>query len=270
LGCSSSTGPSYLNEDTDEAIRDICKKEYNFDVVTNLSGNTLWVYIPLEDIIKQAKKPVKSFERFVIEQNNNAFEGGVLKTEYLIKPIPEKEKWQQVEYDKDASKKISGVYRVILRVLFSSQQPKKGAVQFIVIVTADIKNGFIMKEVFYYLDFKKMAYNFISYTEFQHRALEDVQVAPEFIGDKEGKNLKFKEVTFEEFIAGQIQNRIQLKFNKPEVPKNADIDKEVLKAVISTFRIYDFRDFTNVEVYNAATKNRVILNRTAVLMGSAD
>jgi hypothetical protein len=77
-------------------------------------------------------------------------------------------------------------------------------------------------------------------------------------------------VTFEEFIAGQIQNRIQLKFNKPEVPKNADIDKEVLKAVISTFRIYDFRDFTNVEVYNAATKNRVILNRTAVLMGSAD
>jgi len=46
----------------------------------------------------------------------------------------------------------------------------------------------------------------------------------------------------EEFIADQIQNRIKLKFQKPEVPANADIDKEVLKIVNYTLAAYQFKN----------------------------
>lgn len=265
LGCTSSTTPTYLKEDIADAIQKICKDEYKVDVRAKLVGSTLWIYLPLEDIFRRPDKPEKSYERFDIGQNRNEFKEGVLKFEYLIRPVPDKERYQQVEFDKSAAQKINHVLRVLLRVLSSSEQTKKGGPQLFCLITADIKNGFLFKEVFYYLDLKKAIYYFISFTEFQHRTVQDMELAPQIIGDKEGQNLNYKDITFEEFIAGQIQNRIQLKFQKPEVDKNADIDKEVLKIVVNTLKIYGFEDFSAVELYNLFTKNTTILNKAAVL-----
>jgi hypothetical protein len=264
LGCFS-TAPTYLKEDIDKAIQDICKNEYNIDVKVKLVGSTLWIYLPVEDMFTKADKPEKYSERFVIEDNKVGFKDGTLKAEYIIKSTPETEKTQEYKYNKVVLDKINNVWKVLRRVLFSLKRSREEhEPKFFCLVTADIKNGFETREIFYYLDLKKVSYEFISWTEYQHRVLTDSDISLEAIGDTQGEHLDYRDITLDEFVASQIQHRIKLKFQKPEVDKNADIDKEILKIIIYTVKTYNLRDFSYVELDNLLTQSRTILNRAAL------
>ena len=268
--CNSSISPSFLKEDIAQAIKDICKKEYKLDTSTKLSGSTLWVYLPLENIFTKPKEPEKYVERFLLEDTQNSLDEKILKVNYLVKPTAEKEKQQEMVLDKSVNQKIFNVLQVIRRVLFSTGNPKKDAPQFFCIVTADIINGFEIKQTFYFLDLKKLSYGFISQTEYQHRIIQDAAISAEIIGDKTGSHLNYQDITLEEFITQQIQSRIKLKFQKPEVPANVDIDKEILKIVTCTLDAYQFKDFTLVEMTNLASGKKTVLNQTAILAYSQE
>lgn len=263
-GCTSSTTPTYKKEDITTSIQDICKKEYKMDVKAHLIGNTLWVYVPVEDLIEKAKKPEKYPERFIVEETKDEFKDGTIKLEYKIKSVQEIEKTQEIGYNKKVGEQINNVWAVLRRVLLSMDYEKGGGPRIFCLITADIKNGFEIKNTFYYLDLKKASYGFISWEEYQHRTVQDMEILDEIIGDKEGKHLKIREIPMEDFIVSQIEHRIKLKFQKPEVKKNADIDKEIKKAVVNTLKIYDFRDFSTVELNNLLTNNKIILNEAAI------
>jgi hypothetical protein len=269
-GCTISTEPTYLKEDIPKAVQDICKNEYKIGVKAKLVGSTLWVYLPLEDLLIKSDKPERYIEKFAIEENKSEFKERVFSIEYQIKAIPEEEKFQEYRYNKDALDKINDIWKVLRRVLFSMERTKRSEPNFFCIVAADIKNAFEVKEIFYYLDFKKVSYGFISWNEYQHRTINETVVLPSIIGDEEGLHLEYKDINMEEFIAAQIKNRIKLKFQKPEVDKNADIDKEILKIITYTINIYGFKDFQGVESYNLLSKNRIILNSKAVLAGPTE
>ena len=268
--CTSSTSPSFLNENITAAVKDICKKEYKLDISTKLTGSTLWVYMPLEDIISKPAKPEKYIERFLLEDRKNSLNEKILKVNYLITLTAEKEKQQDMAIDKLVNEKIFNLLQVIRRVLFSTDNSKKDKPLFFCIVTADIKNGFEIKQIFYLMDLKKLSYGLISQTEYQHRIIQDTAVSVQIIGDKVGNHLDYRNITLDEFIADQIQARIKLKFQKPEVERNVDIDKEVLKIVAYTLNIYGFKDFTLVEILNQATGAKIILNQAAVLANSKE
>jgi len=263
-GCASSITPTYTKEEITTAIQDIVKSEYKLDVKAKLVGSTLWIYIPVEDLIVKSDKPEKYIERFAIEQNKSEFNDDSLKLAYLIKAVPEKEMYQEYKYNKDVLAKTNHIWTVLRRVIFSIERLKKDEPKFYYLITADIKNGFEIKELSYYLDLKKVSYEFISFGEYQHRSIQDVNIAPEIVGDKEGAHLNYKDITLEDFIIEQIKHRIKLKFQKPEVDKNVDIDKEIIKVAVYTIKTYGFRDFSEVELDNLVTQNKIILNRAAV------
>lgn len=263
-GCSSSTEPTYSKKDIEGAVRDICLKEYKLEVKTKLVGDTFWIYLPVENLIEKTDKPEKYLERFSLEYNKDVLSDNVLKVEYLVRVIPEKEKQQPYKYNKAVFEKINSVWRVIHRVIFSLDRKKEKEPRFFCLVAADIKNGFEIIEVFYYLDLKKFIYQFISLNEYQHRAVQETAISPEIIGDTQGRHLNYEDITMESFIARQIDHRIRLTFQKPEAEKNADIDKEIEKIVLQTLKIYDFRDLRNVELYNLLTNKKNILNQAAI------
>jgi len=270
-GCTSSTQPTYPKESIDQAIQDICKKEYKTDVKVKLVGSTLWIYLPIpEGIVEKSNKPEKFIERFVIEQNNNELKDEIVSVNYLIKPVPEQEKLQDMKYSKAAFDRINNVWKVLRRVIFSMEHLEQNSPKFFVTVTADTKNGFLIKEIFYYPDFKKVSYELMSWGEYQHRAIQETEVSPKIIGDTQGLNLKYSDISFEDFILQQIQHRIRLKFQKPEAEKNADIDKEILKIIRYTLKAYGFKDFSTLELNNLATVRKITLNQTAVFSGSGD
>jgi hypothetical protein len=263
-GCSSSTSPTYFKENIAKAIQDICRDEYKIEVKTKLAGRTLWIYLPIEDLLEKTDKPEKYSERFEITDNEAGFKNGSLQLKYSIKPIPEKEKLQQYKYNKAVFEKINKIWGVIRRIIFSMSHAREKEPQFFCLVTADIKNGLETRETFYYMDLKKVSYEYISRDEYQHRTVNETNISAEIIGDKEGLHLDYRDITLDDFVAAQIQHRIKLKFGKPEVDKNADIDKEILKIAVYTIKTYGLRDFTAAELNNLLTQNRIILNRAAV------
>jgi hypothetical protein len=267
FGCSSSTAPTYLREDITQAIEDTSQKEYRIEIKAKLVGDTLWIYIPAEDIftpLDKNDKPTKYLERFAIEQNIESLENGVFKLDYNIKNVPEQEKFQQIKTNEAVFKKINGVLMVLRRVLFSTERVKYAEPVFFCIVAADIKNGFEMRQLSYYLDLKKVSYGLIGVEEYQHRMIQDINIEPKAVGDKEGLYIEYKDIALGDFITAQIQQRIKLKFSKPEVDKNADIDKEIMKIVAYTIKIYGFKDFDAVELSNLLTNNKTSLNRAAI------
>jgi hypothetical protein len=266
--CNSSVAPSFLKEDITQAVQNICKKEYHLDIYPKLSGNTLWVYMPLEDIISRPEKPEKYVERFLLEDKKNYLDEKILKVNYLVRPTTEKEKQQEMILNKSVNEKIFNILQVIRRVLFSMDVSKKDTPLFFCIVTADIKNGFEIRQIFYFPDLKKLTYSFISQTEYQHRIIQDTAISAEIIGDKTGSHLNYREITLEEFITDQIRSRIKLKFQKPEVGADADIDKEVLKIITYTLDAYRFKDFTFLELTNLDTGKKILLNQAAMLANS--
>ena len=268
--CSSSVAPSFLKEDITPAVADICKKEYKLNLITKLVGQTLWVYMPLENIVTKSEKPEKYIEKFLVEDKKNSLSEGILKVSYAVKPVTEKEVKQEMALDKKVNEKIFNVLQVIRRVLFSVDNSKISNPLFFCIVTADIKNGFEIKQIFHLSDLKKLSYGFISQTEYQHRIVQDTSVSTLIINDTEGTHLDYQNITLEDFITGQIQNRIRIKFQKPEVEKNADIDKEVLKIVSYTVNTYNFRNFSLLEMDDLFNAKKTILNRAAVLYGAKD
>lgn len=268
--CSSSVTPSFLKEEITQAVNDICKKEYQLEIKTTLVGQTLWVYMPLENIVTKSEKPEKYIERFLVEDEKNSLSEGILRVNYFIKPVEEKEAQQEMALDKKVNEKIFNVLQVIRRVLFSTDHSKINNPLFFCIVTADIKNGFQIKQIFYLSDLKKLSYGFISQTEYQHRIVQDTLVSTLIIGDKLGSYLDYQNITLDDFIIGQIQNRIRIKFQKPEVEKNADIDKEVLKIIIYTAKTYNFRNFTQLEMINLLDNKKALFNRDAILGGAKD
>jgi len=268
--CTSSTAPSFSREDIPAKVKAISKKEYKLDLSARLIGSTLWVYLPLEDIISKPAQPEKYIERFLLEDQKNSLNEKILKVNYLVKPTAEKEKQQDVSIDKSVNEKIFNVLQVIRRALFSMDNSGKDQPLFFCIVTADIKNGLEIKQIFHLMDLKKLSYGLISQTEYQHRIIQDTAISAQIIGDKEGNRLDYREITLEDFIADQIQSRIKLKFQKPEVEKNTDIDKEVLKIIGYTLNAYGFKDFTLAEITNLASGAKTVLNQTAILANSKD
>jgi len=226
--------------------------------------------MPLEDIISKPEKPERYIERFLVEDKESTLSEKKLEVSYLIKPVEETVRTQEMTLDKAANERIFNVLQVVRRVLFSIDNSEKYTPLFFCIVTADIKNGFEIKQVFHLLDLKKLSYGFISQTEYQHRIVQDTEVSSEIVGDKEGAHLLYWDITLEEFIAYQIRNRIRMKFQKPEVEKNADIDKEVLKIASHTLDTYGYKDFNIVELINLETGAKTILNQAAILANSKD
>jgi len=54
VGCGdNSIKQSYREEDVASSIEELCKKEYDLDVKVDIVGNTLWAYLPVENMINK-------------------------------------------------------------------------------------------------------------------------------------------------------------------------------------------------------------------------
>ncbi|MFH0762618.1 MAG: hypothetical protein V1925_01880 [Candidatus Omnitrophota bacterium] len=265
LGCSSSIEPSFQREDIAQAICDISKEEYGIDARAKLFGHTLWVYLPVENILEKKDKPEKFIEKFEIKDSDSGLKDSSLTVKYAIKAIPEKENSQEYGYNKEVMEKINNIWKVTRRVLFSMERSDGSEPEFCVIVTADIKNGIVSKQTIYCKDLKKVSYGYISWDEYQRRSITESYLSPEAFDDKEGLFLAYKDITMEEFIPLQIAYRVKLKFQRPDTETNADIDQEVRKIAEHTLKIYNFTGFSTLELENLLSAEKIRLKREQIL-----
>jgi hypothetical protein len=256
-GCTTSTAPTYTKSSVEQSLKKILKDEYKLDIVPKLVGQTLWIYIPLEQMFEKAQKPEKYSEKFQILENDGGVRSNRLQLDYLVKAVPEKKKTQEYRISKDAVEKINNVWMALRRVIFSLDRKSRREVKFYCLVASDIKNGFEITELLYYEDLIKVSYRFISVTEYQHRVAYSTSVSFKMIGDKQGKHVNFRDITWNDFLVAQIKHRINLKFQKPEVEQSADVDKEISKIIADTLMIYGRRGIDTVELNNLYTNKKI-------------
>jgi hypothetical protein len=259
-GCTTSTIPTYSKTSIEESLKNILKDEYKLDIVPKLVGQTLWIFLPLDEIFEKAEKPEKYTERFQVVENDGSVKLNQLRIDYLVKAVPEKKKTQEYRISKPAIEKINNVWVALRRVIFSMDRKNRGEIKFYYLIAADIKNGFEITELLYYEDLIKVSYRFISVTEYQHRVSYNTVVSLKIIGDKQGKHLNFRDITWKDFLITQIKHRITLKFGKPEVEQSADIDKEISKIISDTLMIYGAKGIDRVELINLYTNKSIFLN----------
>jgi len=233
------------------------RQEYKTQAVSRLAGSTLWIYIPVKDLFEKTKgndPDDKIKERFELLENESILREGLLRVSYLVKPIvPEREKDQGYKINKKALEKINNAWEVLRRIAFSMDRRERDQIQFYVLMGADTVNGLEIRETIYYKDLIKVMYRVISPGEYHHRVVVDSGLRSEVIGDTEGKSVKFTDIKFKDFLCKQIEHRVGLKFQKPEVEQTADTDKEIKKAVLETLRAYEFNEFSAAEMTNLLT-----------------
>ncbi len=260
-GCTTSTAPTYTTRDIANTYEKIIRDEYKTNAHARLVGKTLWVYLPVDKLFDKTsgKDPNDLIkERFEVQENKASLSDGLLSVEYLVKPIiPEREKDQGYKLNKDALDKITDAMEVMRRIIFSLDPKMRDEVQFYVLLAADVSNGLELSETIYYKDMIKVMYRLISPGEYHHRVPMKSGLLPEAIGNRTGQGIDFPELGFDSFICQQIEHRIGLKFQKPEVKQGIDMDKEIEKVVLETLRIYGFQDFRVGELTNLFTNGRM-------------
>ena len=257
--------PTYTADNLSNSVVKIAQDEYKIHLTSKLAGQTLWIYLPLgEDLFVDSDKPQESISRFDFKHAEGILRKKTLNFVYDIREIPETKESQNKKFNPKAGEKINKVLRCVRRVIFSLKRQKNGP-QFFVVVATDTKNGFELIDTTYIDDLKKVLYEMISWIEYQYRTVEDLKLAPEAIGDLTGKHLEFYDVDFERFLIEQIKQRLRVKFNRSELPKGVDIEKEVLKSIRNVFEIYNFDDFLLLDMHNLASDKKISFSRAMVL-----
>lgn len=268
FGCSLPFEPTYTLENLNPSLVKIADEEYHIHIMSTLAGRTLWIYLPVQEDIFIEADPNKSEEdtkRFEVNSIEGYLKDGTMGFQYDAQELPEdiKER-QKTTFNPNVSDKINKVLRSVRRVLFSLKRHKDEP-QFFVMAVADTKKGIEMITITFVDDFKKAFYEIISWTEYQHRAVQNIGLSFEAIGDLEGKHLKLQDMDFRSFLIEQMKQRIRIKFNHPEVEKGTDVDREVIKSIKKVLEIYKFEDFSFLELKNLFTSKNTSLSRAAVL-----
>jgi hypothetical protein len=252
IGCKGPIEPTYKEENLVSEVKQICKNEYNLEVVTGRTPTTLWVYAPLTKILHKdyGKEQDKIFDEEIVE-------------------------------------KLRNILTTIGRVLISSDRTP----EFFGLVASDINLGLDYAIFANALDIKKAYAGFIPFTEMQKRYIIKFNLSPTAIGDTTGKHVQIYDITLRNFLALQIAQRISGQFQqeglskyfkveksdglfdnntfifsysikeilKPE--KNINVMKEILKTITYCIKTYEFQDFSTLEINDLVAQDKLVLSK---------
>lgn len=259
-GCLEQTEPTYTykEENIPEAVKQVCKDEYDLDVTARRTPTTLWIYIPLSKILHK---------------------------DYGIK--------EEKIFDEEMMGKLRNILTTIGRVVISSDKTP----EFFALVASDIQLGLDYIFIGNVLDIKKSYAGFIPWTEANRRFVVRLKLVPEAVGDVTGEHLKAYDIKLSDFLAEQIAQRISIQFQEESLKKyfrirdsrgrflsdtfvfeysieqisnpekEIDIKKEILNTITYCIKTYEFKDFSTVEIIDLFTQSKSVLNQAAIWAG---
>ncbi len=266
IGCTKTPPPLNTASQAQVKFTKICQDEFQLTVLTNLIGNTLWIYVPFEKPIydiardetneKQKEKisqaPPKRSSLLYIDGKT---EDKSFHFEYDITPATKAAKppGYSVVYTEDFAKTQNNILTALTRSFFELKEDVKPP-DFIVLVICDIKKGLEVKNTFNMEDLRQYTLGFLPQEEYLQRYLQDASGNKSFIGDTDGGYLDFKAVEWPDFLLKQIVNRVQFKYQSSDFPPGEDAESEILRIVQQVFKIYKFTDYRSVKLSDLLNK----------------
>ena len=277
LGCAQKTNDETVTlSDAHKKFIEICKDEYNLDVLLTPLKNTVWIYIPMDHSLfeyKASKQPTAQTTKVNDHFALNKLETEFINNQFIITYDINREKFYPKNYGYESKnndkfyEKYRAVYGAISRAYFELTEetehikihnynedptqektylPRDQVPEFFVITFTDIIAGIETQMILNLDDYKKYSVGFYPQEEYNLRTLNETRGNIEAMGDKAGKHLKIHEILMGDFLARQIKNRINFKFTKSDFPPKENPEMEILKAAAITIKSYDFQEFENL------------------------
>ncbi|MDP3732857.1 MAG: hypothetical protein Q8R31_07560 [Candidatus Omnitrophota bacterium] len=254
-GCQNSLEPTFKEKDIPYLVKQICKEEYKLDVITKRAETTLWIYLPLAKILHK---------------------------DYGVKP--------DKILDEGMTDKLRNILSTVGRVVLSSNS----APEFFALWASDINIGLDYILIGNVLDIKKAYAESLPFTELNKRYVMKFNVNPQAIQDTIGRHLKFYNIRLQDFLTQQIIQRISIQFQEETLKKyfkaekidgifnndafimeysikprgkpdkTIDVMQEILNTVTYCIKIYDFQDFSRVEINDLLTQDKIVLNKAEI------
>lgn len=267
-GCAPVPPPLTLS-DAEKKLVEILQNEFQYKAAVRPSGKTVWVYIPGERELFAYKAgeasdtpPVKKFS---VEYLKGAFDNDYFVIDYDIIPAVKSSDNTGLSsgYTEAFNKEYVNTLGAVTQTYLNTETPP----DFIGIIFADIKTGLEMVNIFSVDDFKQYQTSALPYEEYQLRVINETKGNKKIIGDWEGKHFDFPEILLPDFLAKQIINRINFKYQKSDFAPGpgADTAKEIAKIVFTTVSYYHFTDFIGVKLNDLRSGSSRVLEQWELL-----
>lgn len=290
-----SAPPIQTRGEAEKKFLQICKEESQLAVTTKALERTLYIYLPIKHAIFEYKAAEPAAQKVTDPQSKriiNFFdarlENETVFVDYDIsvaKSYPKDYGYASAyteEYQKKQNNILTALYRAYAdlgevpgdvtyldaKKAFTHEQMVKAHIKtenppdFIVLIIADIQNGLENKGVFNFLDYKKTMTQAIPQEEFNKRYLNDLAGSKAIINDEDARHIEFKDLTWREFLAKQIANRVNFKYQRSDFPPKDDDADEILKIVNETFSAYNFGDFRTVKLHDLAKDKEYLFDKS--------
>jgi hypothetical protein len=239
---------------------EVLSKEAGYSPVFKLTGSTLWVYMPLEEPLMNiqagessavaSKSPGAAKMSLVYyDVKFNAGEFNIVYDDEMRRTYPSNINYK-TSYRESYQQKQQSILNFILRAFYDAKEP-----EFIVLVFADIVNGMEAKTIFYFDDMRKASSMppALSTDEYAKRFITEVNGEKGAIGDKEGRHLDWKPLSWPDFLTRQIKHRIAFKFQQSTFPPSQETRQELAQICLDAIKAYDFKDYKAIVLEDIAT-----------------
>lgn len=253
-GLSACGEPTYPSDKIPESVEKLCKEEYGFDVKAKTVGETLWVYLPIDDLFNAQGEVDESKE----EEINNAF--------FSMSRV-------FMSSDRNLNLRFyvlvaSEIKYIGLDLIMVGYLPDIKRVRFLDISRADyhqriLNERNLNEEALGDYEGKHVNYLDISLDKFL--AEQIVQRIDKKFSEDEELEQYFKP-GFENwyFDEKDLVLDISLQKLKPDIPEYLDPQKVILKIATYVLRNYRFKDFTGLKVLNPLGPGSTYLTRKEV------
>lgn len=272
-GCTKPAPPPVSISQAQQKLEAKCRDDFDMHVVTRQVGNTFYVYLPTDKPLfdYEAQKdqgeavPEKKNAKYTINFIDGKFEKNDFQFEY---DIIDRKKSSKEDYGFNSSytdsyvKQQNNLFVAVSDTFFDVKETSKEKLpEFFVLIITDIVKGIESRSTFYLTDFKRYMSGDLPYEEYMKRYLAETKGGQSFIGDEIGTHIDYKEVQMSDFLAKQITNRINFKFQRSDFSPSDEYDNDIVAQIADTLRYYNFKAFEHVRLNNLRLNRRYIFEQ---------
>jgi len=257
-GCSKKQIQSLEPGDGEVKLAQILTEENELNIVLKVFEQTIWIYVPIEDELfklkldhQGAKVSNESLEVPHINYVETSFNDRSFSLEYDIQMRRKYVKTYGYTntFTEDVSKIQQNILSAVSRSYFDMEEKDRPV--FVAFVIANIVTGIEMQIMFALEDLKRAYADPGFQEEYTQRIVSDTPVGMKSIlADKEGNHVAFHDITWEEFLAKQMNFRIRKKYEQSAFHPSADTQHEILSQVKRTIDAYRFDGFDSIILNN--------------------
>ncbi len=247
----------------------LAKEDYSLEPVTHWVENTLWIYLPTEESLfdLKAKDPAPPGDQPVDKETlqfiDGKYEAGQFMITYDVAKVRSYPK--DYGYGTSYSEEYQSKQRNIMAALTRAFENAEEKPEFLILVAADIKKGIELKMAMAYQDLDRASKDQTFMEEYAYRAVLDTPHGDKaIIGDKVGKHLEYKPITWPEFLTKQILYRLQFKYQQSSFPPKDTPEKIITTAAAQTVKAYNFTAYDGIVLKDLASRETKTIDKAAI------